>query len=88
MKVMKQALLTGVISLMMGALFLWKAPLADAAYLKFDKATVTTQANQTFTVDVIVDAGTDQITSTDIWVLYDPTRLRRSSSRTALFFPR
>ncbi len=86
MNVMKQALLTGVISLMMGALFLWNAPQADAAYLKFDKATVTTQANQTFTVDVIVDAGTDQITSTDIWVLYDPTALEAQLVTNGTFF--
>jgi len=58
-----------------------------AAFLKFDKTTVTSSANQTFTMDVMVDAGTDQITSSDIWVIYDPAYLTASSVASGTYFP-
>ena len=58
-----------------------------AAYLKFDKTTVSSQTTQTFTVDVTVDAGTDQITSTDIWVIYDPAYLEAQTVTNGTFFP-
>lgn len=59
----------------------------EAAYLKFNTTTVTTNVNQTFTIEVIVDAGTDQITSTDIWVIYDPVALEAQSVSSGTFFP-
>jgi hypothetical protein len=59
----------------------------DAAYLKFDKTTVSAAANQTFTVSVVVNAGTDQITAADIWVLYDPAFLQAQTVTTGTFFP-
>lgn len=58
-----------------------------AAFLKLDKTTVSSQATQTFTVDVTVDAGTDQITSTDIWVVYDPAYLEAQTVVNGTFFP-
>ena len=60
---------------------------AQAASVKFDKATVTVNANETFTLDAIVDAGSDQITSTDMWILYDSTALEAQNASPGAFFP-
>lgn len=87
MKVMKKALHYGVSLVFVCSLFLAVAQNSLAASLKFDKATVSTATNQTFTVDVIVDAGTDQVTSADVWVIYDPTALEASSVANGTFFP-
>lgn len=43
----------------------------EAAYLKFDKTSVDASVGETFTADVIVDAGDDSIVSADIYVKYD-----------------
>lgn len=58
-----------------------------AAYLKFDKATVSVAAGSTFTLDAIIDAGSDQVTSTDMWILYDPTLLEAQVASAGAFFP-
>lgn len=59
----------------------------QAASLKFDKTTVSVSMGSTFTLDTIVDAGSDQITSTDIWILYDSTLLEAQSASSGAFFP-
>jgi LPXTG-motif cell wall-anchored protein len=59
----------------------------QAASLKFDKSTVTVTVGSTFTLDAQVDAGSDQITSTDMWILYDPALLEAQSASSGAFFP-
>lgn len=59
----------------------------QAALLRFDKGTVNVAAGSTFTIDAVVDAGSDQITSTDMWILYDPALLEAQSASAAAFFP-
>jgi hypothetical protein len=59
----------------------------EAALLRFDKGTVSVAAGATFTLDAVVDAGSDQITSTDMWILYDSTLLEAQSASAAAFFP-
>jgi hypothetical protein len=59
----------------------------EAALLRFDKGTVNVAAGATFTLDAVVDAGSDQITSTDMWILYDSTLLEAQSASAAAFFP-
>jgi len=59
----------------------------EAAFLKFDKTTTTVAVGSTFTLDVMVDAGSDQITSTDMWVVYDPTLLEVQTVSSGTFFP-
>jgi len=44
----------------------------EAATLKFDKTTVTATPDQSIDVQVIVDAGSDQILGVDSYVTYDP----------------
>jgi hypothetical protein len=57
-----------------------------AATLQFDPTTVNTQADQTFEVKINVDAGSDQITSIDAYVLYDSNVLELSSVNDGTFF--
>ncbi len=59
----------------------------EAATLKFDEATFSVASGDTFYVQVIVDAGSEQITSTDIYVLYDATILEAQSVSGGTFFP-
>ncbi len=67
--------------------YLFISSSVQAASVKFDKGTVTINANETFTLDAIVDAGSDQITSTDMWILYDSTVLEAQSASPGAFFP-
>ena len=69
------------------SLYFFSAQSSFAALLKFDKTTVSSSVNQTFTMDVTVDAGTDQVTSSDIWVIYDPAYLTASSVTSGTYFP-
>ncbi len=45
----------------------------EAAALKFDKNTFTGSVNDTFQAQIIVEAGTDNITGVDAYILYDPS---------------
>lgn len=66
---------------------LFIVPSAHAASLKFNKGTVSVSAGETFTLDAIVDAGGEQITSTDMWILYDPALLEAQAASPSAFFP-
>ena len=69
--------------------YLFSYFLADpvsAAYLKFDKTSLSVSKDQTFSVDTIVDAGTDQIVSTDIYVKFDPDVLSVEKITDGTFF--
>lgn len=61
---------------------------AHAATLNFNPSSISTQQNATFTVDVIVDAGTEQITGTDVYVIYDPQYLELQTVTAGSFFPK
>ena len=65
----------------------FEAKSVQAASLRFSQSTVSVAAGATFTIDAVVDAGSDQITSTDMWILYDPTLLEAQSASAAAFFP-
>jgi hypothetical protein len=68
--------------------FLFIVPfVAHAATLDFDPDSTTVAPNGTFTVDVDLEAGTDQVASTDIYVLYDDTILEVQQVTAGSFFP-
>ncbi|MCX6732462.1 MAG: cohesin domain-containing protein [Candidatus Roizmanbacteria bacterium] len=67
--------------------FLFVTLPVEAASLKFDQGTVTVGAGSTFTLNAVIDAGSDQITSTDMWILYDSTLLEAQSASAAAYFP-
>lgn len=58
-----------------------------AAYLKFDKQTDTVSVDQTFQVQVMIDTGSEQVTSTDSYVIYDSTLFEAQSVTEGTFFP-
>lgn len=60
---------------------------AEAAYFRFDQSTVSVTAGETFTIGVIVDAGTDQIQSADIYVVFDSSSLEAESVTPGSYFP-
>lgn len=64
-----------------GTAYVW------AGLLKFDKTTVTPNNGDTFQIGVVVDAGSDQITSTDAYISYDATLLQAQSVAGGSFFP-
>lgn len=59
----------------------------EAATLKFDNTTYSVAINGAVTVGVIVDAGSDQISSVDAYVLYDSTLLEAQTVTAGTFFP-
>ena len=60
---------------------------ASAATLKFDPATLTTAPNTNFSVNVVLDAGTEQIAGSDIYIKYDQNLLTVQSVTSGDYFP-
>lgn len=60
--------------------------LSFAATLQFDPTTINTQAEQTFEVKVNVDAGSDEITSVDVYIIYDKNVVEVQSVNDGTFF--
>ncbi len=58
-----------------------------AATLKFNQTTVSVAANGTFQISITVDPGSDQINSTDAWILYDSSVLKAESVANGTLFP-
>ena len=60
---------------------------AEAAYLKFDNETVTDANGATFQIGVIVEPGTDSLSSADVYVTYDSTLLKATVVTSGTQFP-
>lgn len=60
---------------------------AEAAYLKFDKETVTATNGATFQIGVIVEPGSDSLSSTDVYVTYDQALLKATVVTSGTQFP-
>lgn len=58
-----------------------------AASLQFDPTTANLPINQNLEIKVYVDAGSDEITSTDAYILYDANLLEVLEVRNGSFFP-
>lgn len=59
----------------------------SAASLQFDPTSANLPLNQNLEVKVIVDAGTDEITSTDAYIHYDSNLLEVVEVKNGSFFP-
>lgn len=59
----------------------------QAASLRFGSTTATVVVGQTVQVPITVDAGTEQIRSVDVYVLYDATLLEAQGVAEGSFFP-
>lgn len=60
---------------------------AEAAYLKFDKTTATAANGATFQIGVMVEPGSDSLSSTDVYVTYDSTLLKATVVTAGTQFP-
>jgi hypothetical protein len=60
---------------------------AEAAYLKFDKTTATVANGATFQIAVMVEPGTDALSSADVYVVYDPLLLKATVVTSGTQFP-
>lgn len=73
------------------ALFAWglrfQVQAVSAASLKFDQAAYAASNGSTFTVNVIVDGGTDSVSGADAFILYDSSKLQPVSATQGTFFP-
>jgi len=77
-----------IILFVLAGLFLFPvAKAVTAASLKFDKATVSVAVGTATSVGVVVDAGSDQIRGTDIYVTYDSSVLEAADVGAGSFFP-
>lgn len=59
----------------------------DAAFLKFDKASYSVAVDETFDVEIIVNPGSEQITSVDAYVIYDSAIINADSVTEGSYFP-
>src|SRR3989344_8528358 len=68
--------------------FLFLLPVASySATLDFDPNSTTVAPNGSFTVDIDVEAGTQQVASTDIYILYDKAYLEVQQVTAGSYFP-
>lgn len=59
----------------------------NAAFLKFDKTSYSVAKDGTVQVGVVLDAGSDSVRSTDIYVTYDPAMVQALMVTPDTFFP-
>lgn len=71
----------------LSALFVFAANGVEAATLKFDKTTVTTDLNQTIDLQVVIDAASDQILGVDSYIVYDPQYFEPQNVANGTYFP-
>jgi len=60
---------------------------ASAASLKFDKTSASINVGETFFLSVIIDAGSEEISSTDIYITYDANLIEVQEVNNGNFFP-
>lgn len=60
---------------------------ALAASLKFDKTSFSVKTGDTFNVQIVIDPGTEQVTSTDAYVVYDGNFLQAQTIVGGTYFP-
>ena len=59
----------------------------DAAFLTFDRDTVLANVGDIFDIQVVVDPGSEQISSNDAYVIYNPSILEALAVSPLLYFP-
>jgi hypothetical protein len=75
-------------SIILGFAFVFVLPFTiHAATLDFDPNSTTVAPNSSFTVDIDLEAGTQQVASTDIYILYDENYLEVEQVTAGSYFP-
>src|SRR3990167_5336919 len=79
------------LSTIAGVFIFFFAGIMSVAYaagtLIFDPSSTDVAVDQTFTIDINIDAGTDQIASTDIYIDFDETNLELDTVSDGDYFP-
>jgi hypothetical protein len=83
---MKQ-LIIAIIALFIGLIVVPTTRAVSAASLSFDKTTASVNVGDSISIKVLIDAGTEQIISSDAYVLFDGTALQAQSVSDGDFFP-
>lgn len=86
MRIHRKGLALTVGILLMSAM-LWKVDAVDAAALKFSPTSKSVSAGETFQVQVVVDAGSEEVSGTDAYVLYDQGKFQATSVTEGTYFP-
>ncbi len=58
----------------------------EAASLQFNPSSASTTANSSFTIDIVVNPGSEQINSAESYILFDPTLLEAQSVTDGTYF--
>src|SRR3989344_7474663 len=78
------------ISILIFIFFLLSVPLlgkVQAAFLNFDQNAISVNPGDTFDIQIIVDAGSDQISSNDAYVVFDSSLLEAQGVVPGDYFP-
>lgn len=84
---MKKALFTVMLLLLCLSYGVASFSQVRAAALRFDKTTNSVTNGNTFDVQVTIDPGSEQVTSTDAWIVYDKNILTVVSVKDGTYFP-
>lgn len=84
---MKKSIAVVIFGLFITLTLLPYANAANAAVLKFSPTSKTVNAGDTFDIQVMVDAGTDEVSGTDAYILYDSSILQAQSVSEGTYFP-
>ncbi len=68
-------------------LALFSAGSVDAAFLRFSPASISTVSGNTFQVSVLVDSNSDEILSTDAYIIFDSKALTAQAVSDGTYFP-
>lgn len=84
---MKKALFTVMLLLLCLSYGVASFSQVRAAALRFDKTSNSVTSGNTFDVQVVIDPGSEQVTSTDAWIVYDKNILTVVSVKDGTYFP-
>ncbi len=84
---MKRYFLSAIIGIFIFAITASLSGVYAAGTLDFDPDSTEVGVDQTFTIDINIDAGTDQIASTDIYIDFDETLVELDTVTDGDYFP-
>lgn len=85
-KIMKKFIATTIFIFAVFVLLSQKNPV-DAAFLRFSPTNISAVSGNTFQVGVLVDSGSDEILSTDAYIIFDSKVIQAQSVSDGTYFP-
>ncbi len=86
-KIMKRQFITFVAIVGVFSFILLFSKPVEAAFFKFSPASISSVSGNTFQVSVLVDSGTDEILSSDAYILFDSKVLEAQTVADGSYFP-